>query len=117
MINEYELYHHGVKGMRWGVRRKAIKLTKMSRNADRYETKSKAWENRANALEKKSKIDGPMAYGRNYNKIKQMRTNAKQLKRYSEFGRKRTAAYMNKLSKDYKIVYDVISDSYTRRQK
>lgn len=59
MIDNYELYHHGVKGMRWGVRRKAIKLTKMSRNADRYETKSKAWENRANALEKKSKTDGP----------------------------------------------------------
>lgn len=58
MIDNYELYHHGVKGMRWGVRRKAIKLTKMSRNADRYETKSKAWENRANALEKNLK---PMA--------------------------------------------------------
>ncbi len=35
------MYRYGVKGMKWGVRRKANKLTKLGRKADLYESKKK----------------------------------------------------------------------------
>ena len=35
MEREYELYHYGVKGMRWGVRRAQKKLAKATTKEDR----------------------------------------------------------------------------------
>ena len=38
-MSEYELYHYGVKGMKWGVRRKRPRLTSDERRAARAEKK------------------------------------------------------------------------------
>lgn len=181
-----ELYHHGIKGMKWGVRRfqrkdgsltnegarryanskdayrnakseykqakkaysksydkareqnaakakykqaksdykdakkayrKGKVLTKMGQRAAMYQMNSLLWDAKADALSKQAATAGPMAYGRKFNKINQMRNNAKDMKRYADFGRKVTGAYMKKLSKNYTIVYDVTDGSYTLRPK
>lgn len=40
--NQYELYHHGVKGMKWGVRRAEKKAIKKAAKADVKKQKSDA---------------------------------------------------------------------------
>ena len=102
------LAHHGVKGMKWGVR-KANKLTKLSRKADLYESKSKAWDNTSKRMDESARELGPIGYGKQYNKIKQAKTNSKQLSRYAGYYRKRTNSYINKLSKKYIVKYDVVT--------
>jgi hypothetical protein len=90
--------------------RKGKVLTKMGQRAAMYQMNSLLWDAKADALSGQAASDG--SYGRKFNKINQMRNNAKDMKRYADFGRKVTNAYMNKLSKKYKIVYDVTDGSY-----
>ncbi len=42
-MNEYELYHYGVKGMKWGVRRQQKKIDKYLKKARQYEKYSKEY--------------------------------------------------------------------------
>lgn len=45
--NQYELYHHGVKGMKWGVRKKQLPTSSMRKNVDsakaEYKSAKKAY--------------------------------------------------------------------------
>ncbi len=114
MIYQYPNYlmHHGVKGMKWGVRRKANKLTRLSNKADLYERKSNAWKNEAQAMDRAASELGPIAYGQQYNRIKQANANSKQLKKYAKHYEKKTNSYIKKLSENYKIAYDVTTKQY-----
>ena len=111
------MYHHGVKGMKWGVRRKANKLTMLGRKADLYESKSKAWDTKSKSMDKNARDLGPVGYGKQYNKIKQAKSNSKQLSRYAEHYRKRTGSYIRKMSKKYIVKYDVTNKSYILQSK
>jgi hypothetical protein len=64
MITNGELYHYGVKGMKWGVRKTHSKEQKIRKLANKYEKKRDAyaneltkWNRRANAYEKKSYLN------------------------------------------------------------
>ncbi len=111
------MYHHGVKGMKWGVRRKSNKLTKLGRKADLYESKSKLWDITSKNMDKNARELGPVGYGKRYNKIKKAKSNSKQLARYAEHYRKRTESYMHKLSKKYTVKYDVVTKKYSLQLK
>ena len=111
------MYHYGVKGMKWGVRRKSNKLTKLGRKADFYESKSKAWDKSAKNMDKRARELGPIGYGKQYNKIKQAKSNSKQLAKYAEHYRKRTDSYISKLSKKYIVKYDITTKKYSLQLK
>lgn len=113
IINEDDyLEHFGVKGMKWGVRRKAKRLTKLDQKTNFYKNKSDAWNTRAKSLDRNAKELGPIGYGKQFNKIQKAKYNSKQLAKYSEHYRKKTESYINKLSKKYIIKYDVTSKTY-----
>lgn len=46
-----------------------------------------------------------------------MKTTSKEYQRYAEFGRKSTAKYMKKLSKEYVVTYDVSTGNYSLKDK
>ena len=112
------LKHYGVKGMKWGVRRKAKKLDRLTRLGMKYDHISKAWRTESKRREREAvNKGGALGYGRAYNYIHQAESAAKQFKKYSDFYTKRANRYMKKLSKKYIMKYDVVTGRYTLAPK
>lgn len=114
-----ELYHHGVKGMKWGFRRfnKAFatrRLNRITRKAETYQHISDIHSQRAKIMEYDTMRRGRIAYSR---AIQKEKLDSKQYKRYADFGRKNASRYMKHLSKKYVIVYDVSTGNYSLREK
>lgn len=51
-MNEYELYHYGVKGMKWGVRKKVndYRIQRLTKKVDKFETKRDQKQAKADKL-------------------------------------------------------------------
>lgn len=118
-MNNNELMHFGIKGMKWGVRRarrKVAKLTRLDKKANEWERRSKLAELEAKVRTVNAKKQGPVAYGKAFNKIRNLEMQSKQCARYAEVGRKRVSRYMKKLDKTvgkkYVIGYDVVNETY-----
>lgn len=113
------LMHHGVKGMKWGVRKKIAtkSLNRKVRKAQKYRNKAYSWETEAKNRDASAKLQGPIAYGKQYNRIKQARTNAKQLQKYAQHYEKKVNSYLDKVQKKYVVIYDVSNGQYSLREK
>lgn len=120
---ENELYHHGVKGMKWGVRKKVTtsRLNRKAKKADRYQQMANAWKIEAKkrdaSAREAAKQAGPIAYGRQYAQIKHAQDNAKQLQKYADHYAKTTGSYIKKAQEKYVVVYDVSTREYSLREK
>lgn len=101
-----ELYHHGIKGMRWGVRkqqkrqRRQDKLNKLAARQD-------IRENRYQFIDNYMRGKGPIAYARWYSSGS---TSAQ--RRCIKQGQKRIAKLLNKYGKEYSMTYDVMTGQY-----
>nr|DAG85721.1 MAG TPA: hypothetical protein [Caudoviricetes sp.] len=113
------LMHHGVKGMKWGVRKKiaTYRLNRNAKKANKYQEASDRQKAKANRMHESAAEQGPIAYGKSYNRIKQANNNAKQLQKYSNHYTKITNSYIKKLGDKYKLVYDVSTKQYSLREK
>lgn len=114
-----KLYHHGIKGQKWGVRRfnKAFatrRLNQITRKAETYQHISDIHSQRAKIMEYDAMLRGEIAYSR---AIQKEKLDSKQYQRYADFGRKNASRYMERLSKKYDIVYDVRTGNYSLREK
>ena len=124
LMTENELYHFGVKGMRWGHRKSVHKaekkLNKLAKKSTRAKNNYESYENSyklADAGARKSL--SPTQYGRWYvsDARTQQRTRIKHLKKVSEKTKRKTEKYMDTLSENYVVVYDVTTEQYTLRSK
>ena len=123
-MTENELYHFGVKGMRWGHRKSVHKaekkLNKLAKKSTKAKNNYESYENfykLADAAARKSL--SPTQYGRWYvsDARTQQRTRIKHLKKVSEKTKRKTEKYMDTLSENYVVVYDVTTEQYTLRSK
>ena len=123
-MTENELYHFGVKGMKWGHRKSVYKaerkLNKLSKKSTKAKNNYESYENSyklADAGARKSL--SPTQYARWYTSDArtQQRTRIKHLKKVSEKTKRKTEKYINTLSENYVVVYDVTAEQYTLRSK
>ena len=134
-ISDKELYHHGIKGMKWGIRRyqnadgsltnagkkrAERKLNKLFKKSDKAISKYKSYDRQyklADAGAKKALT--PSQYGRwvtsGARMDKTIRLN--QLKKLSEKRTNQVKAYINNFSNDYYVSYDVVTGNYSLREK
>ena len=134
-ISDEELYHHGIKGMKWGIRRyqnadgsltnagkkrAERKLNKLFKKSDKAISKYKSYDRQykiADAGAKKALT--PSQYGRwvtsGARMDKTIRLN--QLKKLSEKRTNQVKAYINNFSNDYYVSYDVVTGNYSLKEK
>lgn len=94
-----ELCHYGVKGMRWGIRK--YRENKLNRAANWYEIHQRGYEKVQKMKNKKW-----------YNHMQ-----AKNLKAYASFQKKRVNKMFDKYGKKYHLVYSFIDGRYHLHDK
>lgn len=122
MVNYYftdELYHHGVKGMKWG-RRKRKEVKQRAKNYQRRLNELERKQNTLNLMDwsmrdSKNVIDKKIKKFEKKNKVKkkkefQMNSNLlnkkiKDIKKQSAGNQKQIASILDKISKDKDLVY------------
>ena len=123
-MTENELYHFGVKGMRWGHRKSVHKaekkLNKLAKKSTKAKNNYESYENSyklADAGARKSL--SPTQYGRWYTSDArtQQRTRIEHLKKVSEKTKRKTEKYIDTLSENYVVIYDVTTEQYTLKSK
>ena len=135
MIKDYELYHHGIKGMKWGVRRyqntdgsltnagkkrAEHKLNKLFEKSDKAISKYKSYDRQYKLADSGAKKAlTPSQYGRwvtsGARMDKTIRLN--QLKKLSEKRTNQVKEYINNFSNDYYVSYDVVTGNYSLKEK
>ena len=109
--------NYQIRSLEKKSQRATSKLNRKAKKAEKYQHISDTYQQLAKQTEYDSKKAGPIAYGKAYNRIKKMKTTSKEYQRYAEFGRKLTAKYMKKLSKEYVVTYDVSTGNYSLKDK
>lgn len=101
-MTEYELYHHGIKGQKWGVRRTAAQLGHRVASAASktgkvlYKGAGKAGKATGKAVGKGANIAKKAAV----NKVKQVYTEHKEKKYYKKLHKKKLSQMTDKEIKD-----------------
>ena len=130
-----ELYHHGVKGMKWGVRRyrnadgsltnagkkrAEHKLNKLFEKSDKAISKYKSYDRIYQLSDAGAKEElTPVQYARwvstGARTSQKMRLN--QLKKLSEKRTNQAMGYISKFSNNYYVAYDVVTGKYSLNEK
>lgn len=99
-----ELYHYGVKGMKWGVRKAQKQINKVESRSNKNWNKSETYSRKADALYRSSKTKGQSFFNRNMKKINKLRIKSKQFEKMAEQGDR---LYVQLISEARKHGYEV----------
>lgn len=135
-----ELYHHGVKGQKWGIRRyqnpdgtltvagqkhytkKASRLSKLANRSSYDELRYEKYKDQFNRADKLARSRGPMFYGRWYASAatQSQKQYMVSLGKRAMRSDKKVRNYMNKLSdelenSDYTLGYDFVNYNLIKR--